>query len=126
MIVGDNPKGSVGSQSRRKRVAEQDAMTRSALIDALAQEQKIPRAMAERVVLVFFEQIEEALCAGNRVEIRGLGSFQLRHYDGYTGRNPHTGSTVQVRPKILPVFRTGKEIRVRLAEQGPPPSKESP
>lgn len=107
-------------------MAEQDAMTRSALIDALAQQQKIPHAMAERVVLVFFEQIQEALMAGNRVEIRGLGSFQLRHYDGYTGRNPHTGETVQVRPKILPVFRTGKEIRVRLAEQAPPPPKETP
>ena len=89
-------------------------MTRSELVDALAQQQQITHALAERVVELFFGSIRSALITGDRVEIRGFGSFQTRRYSGYTGRNPRTGATVVVKPKILPVFRTGKEIRERL------------
>ena len=55
-----------------------------------------------------------ALSAGDKVEIRGFGSFTLKKYKGYFGRNPKTGEKVEVKPKQLPVFRTGKDLRSRV------------
>lgn len=74
----------------------------------------MPRPSAERVVDVVLDNIAEALVAGDRVEIRGFGSFQSKAYQGYTGRNPRTGEAVEVAPKRLPVFRPGKELRERV------------
>ena len=91
-------------------------MTRSELVDALASARNIPRSTAERVVDVVFDSLTDALVHGNRVELRGLGSFQVRQYGGYTGRNPRPGVAVTVRPKVLPVFRVGKELRQKLVE----------
>jgi integration host factor subunit beta len=56
----------------------------------------------------------EALQRGDRIEIRGFGSFEVRHYKGYEGRNPRTGETVAVEQKVVPFFKTGKELRDRL------------
>ena len=89
-------------------------MTKSELIDAVARRQGIPRPTAERVVNVLFDAVSDALLRGDRVEIRGFGSFRARHYDGYTGRNPRTGEPIVVEPKVLPVFKVGKELRVRV------------
>lgn len=89
-------------------------MTRSELIDAVARRRAIPRSIAERVVNVLFDEIRDALVAGGRVEIRGFGSFRSRHYAGYVGRNPRTGSEIRVGPKTLPVFKVGKELRARV------------
>lgn len=89
-------------------------MTRSELVDALALARGVPRGTAERVVEVVFDSMAAALVRGDRVELRGLGSFQVKHYPGYTGRNPRTGVPVTVRPKVLPVFRVGKELREKL------------
>jgi len=91
-------------------------MTRSELVDALAGARNLPRSTAERVVDVVFDTMAEALTAGNRVEVRGLGSFQVKQYGGYTGRNPRTGTPVLVKPKTLPVFRVGKELREKLVD----------
>lgn len=89
-------------------------MTKSELIDAVARRQGVPRPMVERVVNVLFDSVADALLSGDRVEIRGFGSFKARHYEGYTGRNPRTGVPITVEPKVLPVFKVGKELRVRV------------
>lgn len=89
-------------------------MTKSELIRAVAQRGDVPHAMASRVVNLVFEQMRDALRDQRRVEIRGFGTFQVRQYDGYEGRNPRTRDAIKVKPKALPVFRAGKEIRERL------------
>ncbi len=66
---------------------------------------------ARETVNLFFGSIKEALQSGDRVEIRGFGSFHVKEYEGYTGRNPRTGERVEVQPKKLPVFRAGRELR---------------
>jgi len=89
-------------------------MTKSDLAEAVAARTNVPRADAERVVDQVFEAITEALVKGERVELRGLGVFEVRHYGAYTGKNPRTGEPVAVKPKRLPFFKAGKEIRERL------------
>lgn len=89
-------------------------MTRSELVEATARQAGVARPTAERVVNVLFAAIRDALARGDRVEVRGFGSFQARQYRGYTGRNPRTGATIVVAPKVLPVFKVGKELRARV------------
>ncbi len=67
--------------------------------------------IARETVNLFFNSIKEAVKEGDRVEIRGFGSFSTKNYDEYVGRNPKTGERVKVRPKRLPVFRPGRELR---------------
>ncbi|HVV16061.1 MAG TPA: HU family DNA-binding protein [Polyangia bacterium] len=89
-------------------------MTKSDLIDVLCEAQKIPKGRAELLVQVIFESMEEALKRGERIEIRGFGSFELRSYKPYEGRNPRTGVRVSVQPKRLPFFKVGKELKERV------------
>ncbi len=89
-------------------------MNKSQLIEALAQEQDLPIKKAEEVVNTFFGDMEKALVQGERVEIRGLGSFKVKSYDGYKGRNPKTGEIIEVGPKKLPFFKVGKELKERV------------
>lgn len=70
--------------------------------------------VARDAVNLFFSSIKESLVGGDRVEIRGFGSFTVKNYDGYTGRNPKTGASVTVPPKKLPVFRPGRELRKQV------------
>jgi integration host factor subunit beta len=91
-------------------------MTKSDLIDVLCETQKLPKGRAELLVHVIFDALETALKRGERIEIRGFGSFELRNYRGYDGRNPRTGSAVSVRPKRLPFFKVGKELKERVNE----------
>jgi integration host factor subunit beta len=102
-------------------------MTKNQLVQAIAARCGVSRASAERVVAVFFDAMRDALLSGRRIEIRGLGSFKLRHYLGHRGTNPRTRSTIDVRPKVLPAFRMGKEIRDRLnfAFPSPPPTRDT-
>lgn len=72
---------------------------------------------ATALVEAFFDTIKEALLAGNRVESGGFGSFHVKEYEGYTGRNPKTGETVQVLPKKLPFFRVGKDLKDYLNDK---------
>jgi integration host factor subunit beta len=69
---------------------------------------------ASAVADLFFDEISEALASGDRVEIRGLCSFSVKTYKPYTGRNPRTGKKVKVKPKKLPFFKSGKELRERV------------
>ena len=89
-------------------------MTKSQLIETLAAREGITVKAAEEVVGVVFDSIAGALARGNRVEIRGLGSFKVKNYDGYDGRNPKSGEKIEVRPKKLPFFKVGKELKARL------------
>ena len=90
-------------------------MIRSELIQNVADRLKLPAAQAEIVVSTIFDSMTDALVAGERIEIRGFGAFEVRHYKGYEGRNPRTGQAVQVPPKKLPFFKVGKELRERVA-----------
>lgn len=89
-------------------------MTRSELVDALALRRGLSRRTAEEVVGAVFDGMRDALVDGGRVEIRGFGSFKVRQYDGYTGRNPRTGEEIEVQPKSLPVFKVSKGLAARL------------
>ena len=65
-------------------------------------------------VIHFFDSIKQALNDGGRVELRGFGSFAVKNYESYTGRNPKTGIQVEVKPKKLPFFRPGRELKEYL------------
>jgi integration host factor subunit beta len=86
-------------------------MNKSDLIDALAQDQKIPAKTAESIVATVLNAITEAMVNGDGVEIRGFGSFSVRKYKSYDGKNPLTGEVVKVKAKKLPFFKVGKELR---------------
>jgi len=89
-------------------------MTKSELVEALSKAEDLTKTKAEEVVNLFFGEMVNALAGGNRVEIRGLGSFKVKHYDGYSGRNPKTGKQIKVKPKKLPFFKCGKELKERV------------
>jgi integration host factor subunit beta len=92
-------------------------LKKSQIIDKLAaqiesnESDKQKTEIARETVNLFFDSIKDALKTGDRVEIRGFGSFNIKEYEGYTGRNPKTGDRVEVKPKRLPVFRPGRELR---------------
>jgi len=86
-------------------------MTRSDLIDRLATEKNISNTVAETIVTEIFKGMSDTLVAGNRIEIRGFGSFENREYEGYIGRNPKTGAKTDVGPNKLPFFKVGKELK---------------
>ena len=89
-------------------------MNKYDLIDTLRKETNLTKVQAEQVVELFFDEMSNALAAGDRVEIRGLCSFQVRSYKGYTGRNPKTGEPREVPAKKLPFFKCGKELKERV------------
>ena len=70
----------------------------------------------ENIVNAIFEEITEALADGNRVELRGFGAFSVKRRNARVGRNPRTGTHVEVQEKSVPFFKTGKELRERLNE----------
>ena len=89
-------------------------MNRSELVDAVASRAAIPHRRAEEAVRFIFHLLFEAIAGGERVEIRGLGSFIVKSYDAYVGRNPRTGASIEVHSKRLPAFKAGKELKERV------------
>ena len=89
-------------------------MNKSDLIEALSKSENLTKTKAEEVVDLVFIEMTNALVAGDRVEIRGLGSFKVKSYDGYKGRNPKTGEQIKVKAKKLPFFKCGKELKERV------------
>lgn len=89
-------------------------MTKADLIAVVADKLKFPWARAELLVDQIFACMTTALQQGDGIEIRGFGSFTVRSYKAYEGRNPRTGDTVHVRPKRLAFFKVGKELRERV------------
>jgi len=92
----------------------ENAMLKSDLITVLVQRRNITQKQAEMAVETIFEAMKNALCKGENIEIRGLGAFHVKHYEGYQGRNPKTGEIIPVKPKRGILFRTGKELRDRV------------
>jgi integration host factor subunit beta len=86
-------------------------MNRSGLINLLKDEITLNRKDAEKAVDVFFDAITGTLSKGERVEIRGFGSFTTKLYMPYIGRNPKTGVRINVPSKKLPFFKIGKELK---------------
>ena len=89
-------------------------MNKLELIETLKEDAKLTKSEAKAVVKLFFNEMSNALIKGDRVEIRGLCSFYVKKYKAYSGRNPKTGKPVQVKPKKLPFFKCGKELRERI------------
>jgi integration host factor subunit beta len=89
-------------------------MKKIEVIQSLCSQNGLSKAEATKIVSMFFEQMSAALERGDRVEIRGLCSFYVKDYPGYTGRNPKTGIPVEVAPKKLPFFKCGKDLKDRM------------
>ncbi len=89
-------------------------MNKLELISALKNEANISKTEAARTIQILFDSMADALADGDRVEIRGLCSFYVKEYKSYTGRNPKTGEKVLIKPKRLPFFKCGKELKERV------------
>lgn len=101
-------------------------MLKSDLINMLVQRRGITQKQAEAAVETVFESMKDALCRGENIEIRGLGAFHVKNYQGYQGRNPKTGEVIPVKPKRGLLFRTGKELRDRVNRAPEAPAPVSP
>ena len=105
-------------------------MNKSELVEIVATRTNVTKKRAEDLVNLIFDSMVEAMARGDRIEIRGLGSFVVKEYGAYTGRNPRTGESIQVKPKKLPFFKVGKELKERVdnlgTEEKPAPSSGTP
>jgi len=86
-------------------------MNKLDIINKLAADLGLNQKIAKIAVDTIVDTIKKAIIDGERVEIRGFGSFTLRSYKGYKGRNPKSGEVVEVSPKRLPYFKVGKELK---------------
>lgn len=90
-------------------------MIRSELVEKIAADNPhLYQRDVERIVATIFDEIIDAMANGDRVELRGFGSFSVKKRDSRTGRNPRTGESVHVEEKHVPFFKTGKLLRDRL------------
>lgn len=90
-------------------------MNKSELIEELAVKKGLSYKKAEEIVNTIFDSMTAAMIGDDRIEIRGFGSFVVNEYKAYTGRNPKTGESISVKPKKLPFFKVGKELKERVA-----------
>lgn len=90
-------------------------MNKSELIELLSLKRGISLKKSEDIVNTIFDSMASAMISGDRIEIRGFGSFVINEYKSYTGRNPKTGESINVKPKKLPFFKVGKELKERVA-----------
>jgi integration host factor subunit beta len=91
-------------------------MTKADLVEMVAESSDLPRKQADEVVQVILESIIAALSSGEKVELRGFGSFRIRRRGERNGRNPKTGDKVHVPPKKIPYFKPGKHLREELLQ----------
>jgi len=89
-------------------------MNKSQLVELLAKTENLKLKTAENIVNIVFKEMEKSLIRGSRIEIRGLGSFKIKQYDSYNGRNPKTGKIIKVEGKKLPFFKVGRELKDRV------------
>ena len=89
-------------------------MNKLDLIETLKDENGLSRKEAIAIVKLFFNEITDALANGDRAEIRGFCSFYVKQYKAYLGRKPKTGEDTEVKPKKLPFFKCGKELKKRV------------
>ena len=86
-------------------------MTKAELVDEVAKVVQLTKKQAETIVNIVFDSIVDSLRAGQKIELRGFGSFRLRSRKSRTGRNPKTGEKVEVPSKKIPYFKPGKELK---------------
>jgi integration host factor subunit beta len=89
-------------------------MNKAELTLQLAEKTNLTQKVAKVIVDTIFDGMRDSLIRGERIEIRGFGSFVIRDYGGYKGRNPKTGEIVDVPAKKLPFFKVGKELKERV------------
>jgi len=89
-------------------------MNKSELVEALSIEKNLTYKKSEEIVNIIFDSLADELAGSGRIEIRGFGSFVVKEYKAYMGRNPKTGEVIKVKPKKLPFFKVGKELRERV------------
>ena len=89
-------------------------MTKSELIEFFANRKKLPKKRAEEIVNCVISSMTQSILRKERIEIRGFGSFSIKQYKPYKGRNPKTGETVSVRAKKSIHFKVGKELKERV------------
>ena len=92
-------------------MSKQPTLTKADLIEEVLRVTELPRKESETIVETIFESIIEALQKGEKIEIRGFGSFRTRQRRGRVGRNPKTGAKVDVPPKKIPFFKPSKELK---------------
>lgn len=89
-------------------------MNKSELIEKLATKSRLNVLQAEEIVNLIYKKMRDTMISGGRIEIRGFGSFVVKEYQPYQGRNPKTGEKIPVPPKKLPFFKVGKELKERI------------
>ncbi len=89
-------------------------MNKSDLVNSLKNKTALTKKDAEKVVMAFFDTLAETMAKGDRVEIRGFGTFSVKKYKPYKGRNPKTGEKISVPPKKLPFFKVGKGLKKKV------------
>src|SRR5580658_1171547 len=92
-------------------MTKQLTLTKADLIEEVLRITELPRKESETIVETIFESIIESIQKGDKIEIRGFGSFRTRQRRGRTGRNPKTGEKVEVPPKKIPFFKPSKELK---------------
>jgi len=89
-------------------------MNKSDLVEYLAKHTDLTQKKSEKVINLVFNEMTRALRENDKIEIRGFGSFTVKEYRSYTGRNPKTGETIEVKSKRLPFFKVGRELKKRV------------
>ncbi|MCB1214532.1 MAG: integration host factor subunit beta [Deltaproteobacteria bacterium] len=89
-------------------------MNKSDIIEEIAEKSGVSKRQAEDAVNLMFDSMFDSLVQGKRIELRGFGSFMIREYGSYTGRNPRTGESIKVHEKRLPFFKVGKELKEKV------------
>ena len=92
-------------------------MTKAELVDEVARVVQLTKKQAETIVNIVFDSIVESLRAGQKIELRGFGSFRIRKRNPREGRNPKTGDAVFIPAKQVPFFKAGKELREMVDNQ---------
>jgi integration host factor subunit beta len=89
-------------------------VNKSELIEQLSLKSGVSLHQSEEIVTLVINKMRETMAHGGRIEIRGFGSFVVKPYEAYQGRNPKTGEAISVPPKKLPFFKVGKELKERI------------
>jgi integration host factor subunit beta len=97
-------------------------MTKADLVDEVANAAELTKKDAETLVELVFESIIDSLNQGEKIELRGFGSFRVRSRGARRGRNPKTGAPVDIPPKRVPYFKAGKELKELINAEAPAPS----
>ena len=101
----------------------ESTLTKADLVEEVVKNTELPRKESEEIVETIFEGIIGALQNGDKIEIRGFGSFRTRQRRGRIGRNPKTGAKVEVPPKRIPFFKPSKELKDFVNTSGSPAAR---